>query len=750
MAHSTSPPPQTRGGGFSVPWRRAITNVGFSTLSLVPDAHRFGVALPTAARASLGPAGKRGGGLFFASTLRAIGPLAAISAGLWVVGKVGGFFKDAVSGASELEQSVGAIETVFKGSAGQMLDWSNNAATAVGLTANEYNTLGTLIGTQLKNGGTATDELAGKTNDLIGVGADLSSMFGGTTSDAVSALSSALKGERDPIEAYGVSLNQAAVDAKAAELGFSKVGGALSTEANQAATLALIMDQTADAHGNFGRESDTLAHKQQVLNAMWENGKTKIGQALLPAVSGLASALIGVLGPSLDGAVTAINWVVDAFGGLGSTFGPVIGSMVSAFAPFVPQITGALSELVPAFASVLPSLSPFGVILQGLLPILPRLLPLVVEFATHLSGGLVDVHAQFVPLVAALGALFRQQFAAILPYLFQAAGLYGTVLRDVLVPAWTALLSALVPLVAALVAEVLPEFASLVAALLPALAASATLVGAVGPIVAALLGVLLPMVEALTPVVQAATSLMISVVTAALQIVQGLLQTATGLMSGDWAQVWSGLATILSGVWALVTGLLRGAVGVVVAVIGPGMSVVRSAWSAAVVALSGPFRALTDGLRSAIVEHVGVLVGFLATLGALAVSGLSGTGSWLHSVGRNIVEGLIEGVKAMTQRIADAVLGPIKGSVDAVKSFLGIHSPSRMMREHAADAVAESARNMHYVEPATAPSALFEPGPDAASTWNGRDFELSSTGSLRGDLRGVDFLIRTQKHAYAR
>jgi hypothetical protein len=32
----------------------------------------------------------------------------------------------------------------------------------------------------------------------------------------------------------------------------------------------------------------------------------------------------------------------------------------------------------------------------------------------------------------------------------------------------------------------------------------------------------------------------------------------------------------------------------------------------------------------------------------------------------------------------------------------------------------------------------------------GRDFELRSTGSVRGDHAAVDFLIRTQQHAYSR
>ena len=208
--------------------------------------------------------------------------------------------KSAVASAGDLEQSVGAVDAVFKGSAAQMHTWAKGAATSVGLTRNEFNELGTLIGTQLKNGGTAMEDLAPKTNNLIKLGADLSSMFGGSTRDAVEALSSALKGERDPIERYGVSLNQAKIDAEAAALGFKKVGGSLSTEANQAATLSLIMKQTADAHGNFARESETLAHKQQVLHAKLENIKTTVGTALLPVVTKVADIILTKAVPAIE------------------------------------------------------------------------------------------------------------------------------------------------------------------------------------------------------------------------------------------------------------------------------------------------------------------------------------------------------------------------------------------------------------------------------------------------------------------
>lgn len=250
---------------------------------------------------------------------------------------------DIASKAGDLEQSIGAIDSVFKQSAGQMHAWADSAAQAVGLSKNEFNELGTLIGAQLKNGGTSIEELAPKTNELLKLGADLSSMFGGTTREAVEALSSALKGERDPIERYGVSLKQAEIDAKAASLGFEKVGGSFSNEAQQAATLALIMEQTKDAHGNFAAESDTYAHKVQVLSQEWENFTAQLGQYLLPVFSQVLAGAQGMLeglaasGPVLEefGAQCAQLWTAIYSGDFtGAPFGisedsPVAGILLA-------------------------------------------------------------------------------------------------------------------------------------------------------------------------------------------------------------------------------------------------------------------------------------------------------------------------------------------------------------------------------------------------------------------------------------
>ncbi|ROP74082.1 hypothetical protein [Curtobacterium sp. PhB115] len=774
-----------------------MSNVGYATLTIIPSAKDFGKALAGETTAPLAKAGADGGNALGGGILGSAKGLAAAAAGVFAAVGVGSFFKDAVSGASELEQSVGAIETVFKGSADQMLSWSKSAATAVGLTQNDYNQLGTLIGTQLKNGGTSMDELAGKTNDLIGVGADLSSMFGGSTQDAVEALSSALKGERDPIERYGVSLTQAAIDAKAAELGFKKVGGTLDSSANQAATLALIMDQTKDATGNFGRESDTLAHKQQVLNAMWENGKTQIGQAFLPAVSAAAGGLVAVLGPALTATVGGINrtmgavsdfadgfrngvdaidsnqstWAhigAAAYGALApiaSQIGGVFSQIGQAFAPFIGQIGGALAQLAPAFGQVLPSISPLGIIFQGLLPILPQIASLLGAVVASLAGALAGALTSLAPVLSAVAQALSGALTTAIPFLLPLIGSLAGVIVT-LVPVVAQVLAAIMPLVATLISQLVPVFTQLVSAVLPpVISIVGMLAAAIGPLVNVLLAYLVPAIQALIPVVMTVFTNVLNIIRPILQIVQGVIAVVLGVITGNWSQVWNGIVAIFSGVWNLIKALVTNAINTVKVVITAALGLIKAAWSGAWTSVSQIFGSIWSGLTGAVSRGIDNVVSFFSGIGGKVLGALSGAGTWLVSVGKNIIEGLLGGVQAAAGRIKDAVLGPIKNSVDAVKNFLGIHSPSRLFREiggftgegmalgleDSAPLIAQASRALIP----TTPDEPFVPSPSipeggygsagaGARGGNSYAITLRSGGDVKSDLDEVNFYLRTK------
>lgn len=309
----------------------------------------------------MGALGKLGG-IALAGAAAAGGALAALA----ITG---------IKQAADLEQSIGAVDTVFKGAADQMHRYAAGAAETMGLTQNQYNELATVLGTQLKNGGTTIDQLADKTNGLIGLGADLASMFGGTTPEAVAALSSALKGERDPIERYGVSLKQAQIDAKAAELGFVKVGGSLSNEANQAATLALIMEQTADAHGNFAKETDTLAGQQAILAAQWGNFTTSIGQAFLPILTKVMGIITGSLMPGLKNLgeyiKTGLASFLDAGGDKIGKFGDTLKGLADHAVPLAQSLASGLSDVGKFLGKVFATLEPIiTATITGIMPYL--------------------------------------------------------------------------------------------------------------------------------------------------------------------------------------------------------------------------------------------------------------------------------------------------------------------------------------------------------------------------------------------
>ncbi|MEX3610070.1 hypothetical protein VVR12_03340 [Rothia sp. LK2588] len=261
-----------------------------------------------------GPAGKEAGTRFGTGLTDA---LKVTLAGAGVAGIATGFM-NAVTKAGDLEQSIGAVDAVFKQSSGVMHGYAQDAATTVGISQNAYNEFASRLGASLKNAGTPMDELAGKTNDLITMGADLSSMYGGTTAEAVDALSAALRGEMDPIERYGISLNDAALTAEGLSMGIKKADGAFTNQQKQLIVMSLLQKQSADATGNFNREQDTYAHKVQVAKARLEDLTTATGQRFLPVMTDLMGWILDKGIPAFEefgGGITAFGAAWNAFDG---------------------------------------------------------------------------------------------------------------------------------------------------------------------------------------------------------------------------------------------------------------------------------------------------------------------------------------------------------------------------------------------------------------------------------------------------
>ncbi|WP_144659051.1 hypothetical protein [Paenarthrobacter nicotinovorans] len=215
-------------------------------------------------------------------------PAAAVVAGIGAIAVSAGKM------ASEAEQNFGAVDAVFKDHASSVKELAKTSAQNLGLSGSDYAKYSALLGSQLKNAGTPLDQLASKTDKLITYGADFAAQFGGTVPEAVDALSSALKGEMDPIERYGISLSETKIKAQMAADGTDKLTGAAYDQAKAAAIMTLIQNQGKDALGAFGREAGTAAGQQAIATAKWQDASAALGQVLLPIMTQAASVLAEV------------------------------------------------------------------------------------------------------------------------------------------------------------------------------------------------------------------------------------------------------------------------------------------------------------------------------------------------------------------------------------------------------------------------------------------------------------------------
>lgn len=214
---------------------------------------------------------------------------------------VGDFIADSITNGSDYSQAQGAVEQVYgKLGSDALVAFAEGGAAKVGQSMNDILGSASLLGVFGKAAGLADKDLVDFSETLITLGADLSSFANTTPAEAVEALSAGLRGESEPLRKYGVLLDDAALKARALEMGIYDGNGPLSQQQRILAAYNEILAQTTDQQGQFARESDTLAGKQAVMAASFENVSTKIGVAFLPIAEQLADVFVEEVIPALE------------------------------------------------------------------------------------------------------------------------------------------------------------------------------------------------------------------------------------------------------------------------------------------------------------------------------------------------------------------------------------------------------------------------------------------------------------------
>jgi hypothetical protein len=286
-----------------------------------------------------------------------VGSLAgsAISKG---VAAFSSFMSGSVEAASNLGESVNAVQKVFGAASPQIEAWGKANATSFGLSQRAFNELATPLGAGLKNAGLSMQDTARWTIDLTKRASDMASVFNTTVPEALEAIQSGLRGESDPLERFGIGLSAAKVQAEAlAETG-KGTAKELTTQELATARLNLIMKESESSAGDFAQTSDGLANSQRIAAAETEELQAKIGEKLTPVMLAVTQAklkLVEVISDKMLPVFTQLTEFFQEHGGAAQALAIVVGGVL--VAAMVAYTIAAAQAAIATIAATWPVLA---------------------------------------------------------------------------------------------------------------------------------------------------------------------------------------------------------------------------------------------------------------------------------------------------------------------------------------------------------------------------------------------------------
>ena len=282
--------------------------------------------------------------------------------------------------AADLQDAFGATDQIFKSASEEVKTWADSLESYYGIAESEALTYANTMGAMLQNIGGLTEEEAAKQSQiLVELAGDLTAMFGGTTESAIQALTGALKGNNSMLDNYGMGVNDATIKTKALEMGLYDGTGAMDLQTKQAATLALIMEQTADAQGQAAREAEGASGSMRALTTEIKNIATDIGEVLLPIITPFIQKIkeltekFGELSPQQQETIVKIAALAAAIGPILILLGSMstgLSSMITLFAPLVTGLIGGTTAVGGLSAAIAFITGPIGIAIAAITAII--------------------------------------------------------------------------------------------------------------------------------------------------------------------------------------------------------------------------------------------------------------------------------------------------------------------------------------------------------------------------------------------
>ena len=220
---------------------------------------------------------------------------AAGVAALAFAGTMAYAMKKSIDAASDLQETQGKFDVVFKGQETRAEAWSETLQSAYAMSSREAKFYLSSVQDLLVPMGMNANAAANMSNQIVQLSADLGSFNNLDTATVMLDMQSALVGNFETMKKYGVVLNATVVAQKAISMGLVKNKKQLTAATKAQAAYQLMVEGSAAAVGDMARTSGSYANQLKDMKAKLEDFAASAGQLLLPTMTNIVSGLRDVM-----------------------------------------------------------------------------------------------------------------------------------------------------------------------------------------------------------------------------------------------------------------------------------------------------------------------------------------------------------------------------------------------------------------------------------------------------------------------
>ena len=196
-----------------------------------------------------------------------------------------------VNYASDTQEAINKVEVAFGEAAESVKNWSDTTLTAYGLAKGTALDMAALFGDMATSMGYGHAQAAEMSKSLVGLAADLASFKNISIDVASTALKSVFTGETESLKNLGVVMTQTNLQAYALAKGYETAYTKMDQAQQVAVRYQYVLEQTANAQGDFARTSDGTANQLRIFQESLKEAAAVAGDELLPIITPIIARL---------------------------------------------------------------------------------------------------------------------------------------------------------------------------------------------------------------------------------------------------------------------------------------------------------------------------------------------------------------------------------------------------------------------------------------------------------------------------